>query len=306
MLTPTLLSYFFYQFLLPSTVLPTAEESLTRGQLTVVLEQSPIRSLQPGAQRVPMLSLRFTASCSGDAEIRSVRVRRKGLGSSEDILSVYALEGNQRLTQGTHLSREGYTTLRFRGVVVPPCGTTFIDVSADFSPDAAIAGEHSMTVERAEDIDAGTVHVALVRKSSSSVPTRAVGPVRGNIAVSYLTVRTPVRYGTQRTLQRLQLQADGKEDHLIHSITFTNRGSARNADLQNLFLQAGRNRQVSRVEQKLSGDSIRFILDPPLLLQKNQTRLLELKADVRASRSHTINLLIEEPSDVESEKASLR
>ena len=51
---------------------------------------------------------------------------------------------------------------------------------------------------------------------------------------------------------------------------------------------------------------MRFVLSPPLILKKNQTRLLELKADVRASRSRTIQLIIEEPGDIEAERANLR
>ena len=51
---------------------------------------------------------------------------------------------------------------------------------------------------------------------------------------------------------------------------------------------------------------VRFVLSPPLILKKNQTRLLELKADVRASRSRTIQLIIEEPGDIEAERANLR
>ena len=307
MVESMLFAYFFHQVTLPSSQVQMEKAAKNGAQITVELQQGPVQSLQQGAQRVPMLTLNITASCEEDIQLQSIRVRRRGLGSSSDILSVYAMSDGQRLNRGRQLSRTGYAQLQFRNVQIPACDTKTILVLADFSPNAAVAGEHWMTVEHESDIDIGDAGISLVR--SSITPSRhqtTGGRTRGSITVEYPSLLRTVRYGSNRTVVRVRLEADGLDDHLIGAITFTNDGSARDTDLQNLYLRAGRTRRLSKSARQLNGDTVRLVLDPPLRLEKNQKRLLELQADVRASRSKTLRLIIEQPSDIEAEPARAR
>jgi hypothetical protein len=307
MVESILLAYFIHQFALPSSQMQMEKAAQNGAQITVELQQGPVQSLQQGAQRVPMLTLHITASCSEDIQLQSIRVRRRGLGSSSDILSVYAMSDGQRLNRGRQLSRTGYAQLQFRNVQIPACDTKTILILADFSPDAAVAGEHWMTVEHASDIDTGIARISLVRSSKTPLKHATTGGrTRGTITVEYLSLLKTVRYGSNRTVARIRLEADGRDDHLIGAMTFTNDGSARNTDLQRLYLRAGRSRRLSRSVQQLNGDTVRLVLDPPLVLKKNQKRLLELQADVRAGRRKTLRLIIEEPSDIEAEPARVR
>lgn len=290
----------------PSVHVNTKRGLPERGEFAVELLHAPVRSVQPGTQRVPMLTLRMTAPCERDVNVESLRVWRRGLGASSDILSVYAMKGGRRLVEGRQLSRSGSAELHFRDLRIPACETEEISILADFSQDAAVAGEHWMTVEQANDIGAGTSKVSLIRDGSPQRQRTAGGRVRGGISVEYLRLIKTVLYGKSRTVMRIRLAADGVEDHIIRAITVTNNGSASNADIQNMFLRVGRNRSVSSVVRQLDGEIVRFVLDPPLLLKKNQKRLLELQADVLASRRRTLQLIIEQPSDIESEPAHLR
>jgi len=298
-----LLSYYLHHVQLPAQI-QAESEGRGRGRLTVELRQSPLRSVQPGTQRVPMLTLRLTASCTEDVSLESVRAHRRGMGSSSDILALYVMQGSRRLVDGRQLSRSGFADLHLRDFTIPACGTEEFLLFADFAQDAAVAGEHWLTVEGAGDIVAAGAEVTLIRSGVPEKQRTAGGRVRGTIAVEYLHLLQTVRYGEDRTVSRIRLTADGQEDHLIHAITFTNEGSARDADLQGVFLRAGRNRRISAIAEQLDGERVRLTLDPPLPLRKNQTKLFELQADVRAGRRRTLQFIIEEPSDIETEAAT--
>jgi hypothetical protein len=61
--------------------------------------------------------------------------------------------------------------------------------------------------------------------------------------------------------------------------------------------------RVTPVLPSLEGDLAPFVFDPPLLLEHGNVYLIEVRADVRASRRRTIRLLVEEPEDVEAREA---
>ena len=299
MLMSLLIAYSLHHFALPArrNVLSRISNA---NQLTVELHQTSGNSFRPGSQRIPVLSLTLEASCKAAVPVHAIEVRRRGLGSSSDILSVYAMRGSERLTRGRQLSRRGYAQLNLRSFVVAACSKEQIDIYADFSPDASVSGEHTFTIERASDFDTGGARIIIRKGTTINAPQRTVGTRQGNITVSYPKLLKRIRYGSGRAVMRLRLRADGKDDHRITAVTITNNGSARDMDLRSLYLEAGR-RRVTRIEPEMSRDHVRLEFMPPLLLKKNQTRLLNLRADVRASRSRTVQLIIEEPGDLESE-----
>lgn len=298
-----LLAYYLHHFALPQG--PAG--SLAGADLTVELSQPAVVSVPPGTQRVPMLTLQLSASCAGDVTVESLRVRRRGLGASADILTVYGMSDGRRMSSGNQLSRSGEADLHFRELRVPACGKRSLDILADFAPVAAVAGEHWLTVEHAGGVEAGGATVRLLREAAEPVRKRTSGgPARGVIQVEYLSLLTTVRYGDNRTVARLRLRADGRERHRIFAITLTNEGSARGNDLENLSFHAGRGGPLGPAAPEMDGDRVRAVFDPPLVLERNQERVLELHADVRVGSSKTLRFVLEEPGDLEAEPFSGR
>ncbi|MFH0770420.1 MAG: hypothetical protein V1926_03510 [Candidatus Peregrinibacteria bacterium] len=271
------------------------------GDLSVVqtANQTAAISIAPGAQRVEMFQMTVRASCARDVTIRSIRVTHGGLGASSDIDRVYVMRAGRRVSTVSSIDPHGNTAeLRLRSLLLPACSGTSLSVGADFSPDAASAGEHRLEIASSGDIDAGGSSVHLT--PLVSLPAfRTVGPETGEISVTYLDLNVTPRYGSDRTVMRFQLHADGQEDQLLSSITLTNDGSASGRDLRNLLLQTGP-RTVTDTADALTDDSVRLAFDPPLILKRNETRRFDLKADVRASIRRTIRFIVEEPSDVEA------
>jgi hypothetical protein len=60
---------------------------------------------------------------------------------------------------------------------------------------------------------------------------------------------------------------------------------------------------LSPTVETLTGDHVRLTFDPPLLIHRNEVRMINLLADIRASRRRTVQLLIQEPSDIETTAA---
>jgi len=172
---------------------------------------------------------------------------------------------------------------------------------ADFSPDAAAQGEHSLFIASSEDVktDAATVEATL----SSNLGSSRVAPVsEGTIEVEYLPVLTSTTYGAGRTLLRMRLTARD-EDQFVYSVTLTNAGKARGADLKNLSLGT-RDGALTDVAASMTDDKVTLTFDPPLRLDRGEDILLLLKGDVRASRKKTIDFEVEEASDITAGRAA--
>jgi len=258
-------------------------------------------SVAPGSQRVPMLTLRLIASCHRSIPVHAITVHRRGLGDRKDILSVYAVLDGVRLTRGRQISRRsGEVQLNFRNFMVPSCGSKNIRIFVNFSENAEISGEHRIVLQSARDVDAGSAAVRVVQGRTPSVRS-PVGPAYGAISIEYLNPLTPLRYGRRRGVARFRLMADNRDDHYVYAITLINEGSARNSNLQNLYLESGRSNRVTNIAEQMYGDRVMLVFNPPFLLKKSQIRLLTLRADIRSGARRTIQFQVEEPSDIEAQ-----
>lgn len=304
MLEAVLIGYFIEQFSVPKTFDPPVQTKFNyrqlvypEGDITVNAQAKRINSVPRGSQGVSMLNLSASASCDASVTLNSLTVQRKGLGANQDIEQLYVTHLGQRISSARPISQgNGRATFNLRRFQVPACTEQVLEVLADFSVDAAITGQHQLELISVE-ADNATVRIdrRQVDPVFQTVPARV-----GRISVEYLDVNERVRYGSRQRVARFTLEADNESDHMISSIQFTNNGSASDDDLQNLYVEF-RNRRVSDIAPAMIGDTVIIPFTPPLLLSKNQTLKFSVRADVRASRSRTIQLLIEEPSDITAE-----
>ncbi|MBU0766349.1 hypothetical protein KKF55_01000 [Patescibacteria group bacterium] len=268
------------------------------GSLTINVTPVVGGSLPPGAQRVPMLDITFTASCDADVSVRELTIQRKGMGDYRDIRAVYAMDGLRRISRAHELQRrDGIVTIRLGSFMVSACRTEAITIMADFESNANIAGEHRFVLENPSDVNSGSpvkVIRTLAERERADLKTIVPNQI-GKISVTYLSLLRRVTYGSRQQVMRFVLEADGIDDHLVHAITLKNEGTARDLDLQNIFLPG------TKVAPSLDGDQVRLEFDPPLIMRKSQERLMTLRGSVRASRRKTLKFIIEEPSDIEAE-----
>ena len=297
-----LLSLFLHNVTLPKAQeLPSISSAIyeQQGSLSVVTgNASLVSSVAAGSQHIPMLSLTMTASCNADIPITAINIVRRGLGANSDIQSVYAESGNSRLSSARSISkRDGIVQLRLRRFTVPSCETRTVGIFVDFSADASIAGEHSISLAPIQPIDAGNARVSL-QIADAPIVRRTTGSVRSSVTVDMLDINQRISYGNRRTVARYRLTEEGNEQQQIQSIRFTNLGSASDNHLRNLYLQTSAGKRVSSILSQMEGDTAFITFDQPLIIASGRRLVFELKADIRASRSKTIQFTIEEPSDV--------
>jgi len=269
------------------------------GSLSVEARSSASSvSIPPGAQRVAMLTLTLSAACDGDVLVNGLTLIHKGMGAVSDITGVYAESEGRRISRvRSFSSREGVLCLDFRSFSIPACGQAEIVVRANFSASAAAAGEHDLIVAGAGDIDAS---VPVTVRTSSSGVYRTVGPTRGTVTVTVLSPLNRVSYGDHRMIGRLRITVDGVADQELSGITLTNRGSASDTNLQNITAEL-RGQSVSRALTSMDGDLLPLVFDPPLILTRGGTWLIDLRANVRSGIRKTISLTVEESGDVSAQ-----
>jgi len=279
-------------------VVPAAAAAPTLSVTVAV----PVRQSVPqGAQRVPILTLLLAAPCGADRTVSSLTLRHAGLGAASDILRVYAMDGLKRISRTRSVPQRDPLVLRLSSVVVPSCGERTVSLFADFSRTAASGGEHRFSLTA---VDAGGDATITEAPASATMPALNVTPHAGqpSVTAEMKPVLTSVSYGADRIVARLLLTGGKTADQRILAVTFTNDGSARNTDLRNLYLETASRTRLSIAAPQMDGKTVRLTLDPPLALGRNEVKLLQLRADVRASRTRTIQWTVEEPSDVEAEE----
>ncbi|NOS66794.1 MAG: hypothetical protein HOO67_00265 [Candidatus Peribacteraceae bacterium] len=271
--------------------------------LTVQELSRPNGSVPLGAQRVALLTLRATASCAADVRIASLTLEHRGLGSPQDIAGVYVFQnGARRSRSAVPSGKKGIATLHLRGITVPACKTMSIDILGDISSNAAASGEHAFSLVWSGNVVTDpVVPVTLNLAGEAASRTIPVGPSIGSVTAESLSLPNTLSYGSARTVARLRLTARGS-DQLITAITFVNDGSARDAELQNLFLETSGHSRLSPTTASLDGDRVRIELQPPLLVKRNEVRLVQLLGDIRASRRKTVRLIIQQASDIEADE----
>jgi hypothetical protein len=254
-------------------------------------------SIARGAKRVTLLTLKLSATCSAPVSVRSISVKHVGAGSREDILRLYAVLGGHRVSSFAQLNRrDGIADIRLWNFSVGECAAGTIDIVADFSSNAAIGGQHALVFVQG-NFDAPRVEVSVPQ---TPVTTQTTPLPAGSVTATLLDLPLQLSYGAGRTVARVQLDSSSDRDQYVTAITFTNEGSARGGDLQNLHLTTNAGVRLSDTVKTLNGDHVRVVLNPPFHLSANDRKLILLKGDVRASRRKTVELVIEEQSDIES------
>lgn len=276
--------------------LPSLALAQDGGSLTVQMQESAtVASIPRGAQRVLMLTAWFTASCDQDVPVRGLELEHRGMGALEDIAGVYAESGGRRISRSrTFSSHDAALSLNIPTLTVPACTTVEVLVRANFSADAAISGEHRLIIPDAAAI---LTDARVTLKSASTTLRRTTGERRGTVTAEVLPPLNAVRYGDNRIVARLRLSADQQYDQEISSIILTNQGSARDQNLQHITAVV-RGNAVTQEAPTMRGKEVTLLFDPPLLLERGTTRLIDVRADVRSGVSRTIGFTVEEAGDV--------
>jgi hypothetical protein len=262
-------------------------------------------SVPVGAQRVPMLRLQMRTSCITGVNLSTIVLHHVGHGAVTDIERVYGYVDGARVTRASIFRRDGSVTLYFRNFDIPQCTSKTVDVVADFAADASPAGEHAITLSQASDVAADPPARVTLKSAAGAGLVRPTGRTIGSVSIQFLDLLQNPRYGDGQVVARFLLKG-GERDQEVKAITFTNDGSARDGDLGDLAITTTTGTRLTEQAAQLAGDKVRLEFLEPFVIGRNQTRMLQLRADVRASSRRTLRIHVEEPSDVEAAPARYR
>lgn len=279
--------------------IPSTAEHLRKTELRVMALPASIKGIPRGAMRVRMLPLRFRASCDGDVNVKYMRVKHVSLGDSADIKRVYVMNGDNRITRGAVFSSDDQTALlRLKDVSIPACKTIQLDVTVDFRHGATVGGRFSLSVEGPEDIvtTADDLNASFPLRSREPAPSVTPEPV-GTVSVEFLPVGGAINAVRDELLAKFTVEAQGNTHQILHSITLTNKGGAKDDDLRNMYLTHSRGRALTPVVKQLDGDKVTLRFSRPYFLRKGQKVLFRLRGSAY-STVKTISFGLEEPSDL--------
>ncbi len=279
----------------------TASSVAGAGDLLATLTVDPIQGSVPlGATRVHMATLNLSASCEADVTVQSVEFAHVGLGVATDITGLYLADGFRRVSRAGRFDQRSRTaTLRAPSLKIPSCGAVRLSVLADYSPTAAVASEHGVTIAHAADIQSTAKNVTLSQDDSRE---RVVASTQqaGSITVTFLPTTNLMRYGRVETVARLQLTSDIKTDHLLTSITLTNTEGARDMDLIDLRLETRSGQVLTSNAARMHGRTVTLDFSPSYVLERGKTVVLLLKATGNASIRKKVDFILQEKSDLHS------
>lgn len=268
--------------------------------LTVALaSNTPVAANVPlGAVQVPFTSFNVTAANDGAVLVRSVTVTRGGLGASANFDGVYLYDGMTRLTTArTVNSTSNQATFTGLNYTVPAGMTKTLTVKADM--DTTTVNNNYFTINSASDIDA------------SGAAVSGTFPIMGNTmvgvaqSVGTITIEksgsnpltSPKAGETGAKVAEFKLTM-GTEDGAFSALTLYQVGNIANDKLTNFTLkQAG---VTLASATAMTGSNVVFNLATPFSLEKNNSKVFEVYADVNstARSADTIRFYLDNNADL--------
>jgi len=286
-----------------SDVLEQLRGQQSHTSLTVRTSPVEVGGIPRGATRVVLLPLHLQASCGADVRVWRIRLQLTGLGDAQDVNRVYLLRGFRRLHRPVKInSNDREVMIRLRNLVIPACRSVRLDVAVDFDREAAVGGQFYFEIPSEDDLfstaseTVGNFPIRTVPSRSSITPQ----PV-GQVTIKFLPISS-IRPIQNELLAKFRIKADMEANQLFRSITLTNKGTAKNDDLRNLYLTRLNGRALTPIATKMDGDSVTLLFSNPYFIKRGQTVLFQLRGNAYTRRK-TVNFTLEEPSDLASDSS---
>lgn len=277
-----------------------SETPVAEGNLELSLAAST-----PDSQNIPYDVVGHTYTTilaeAGDepVEITGLTVERAGLGLSSDFEKVYVVVDGVRHGSKRTLGSDDEASLYFataqNKIVVPANGSVEIDIVADMVGTSA---------------DSGNVSYLQVTEVQTNADVDARFPIRGNnmalanvagpsIDFEYSGDDDDISIGDMQVdVAEFELDGDSSEDVMLYSVTLKQEGTADIDEVVNYTLYYEGDVVAGPVDAR-ADDFVMFELDEPFLLEEDETNYtFTVKADVMAGNGETVELELEERTDI--------
>lgn len=217
------------------------------------------------------------AAGSSDVNVRSVTLRREGLGERTDFSRVYFEQNGVRISSRSSLTTDGMVTLSFTpALVVKANGTEVVDLVASLASSQA-GSEHRFVVTA---VDSSAVNATF----SVTTPTlRTANYTVGAVTFTTGGVDTTIQGSeTNYEIGRFRLDNVSNNDKVVKvkAITFRNAGDG---DLTEGLMDIALYKNSTKVSNNviINGREITFVLDNTEL-NASESSLFYIKANTKA------------------------
>lgn len=279
---------------------PGTETPATQGDLTLSLAAST-----PDSENIPYdvvghTYLTVLARAGNESvEITGLTVERAGLGQSNDFEKVYVVVDGVRHGSKRTLGSDDEASLYFatdnNKIVVPANSSVEIDIVADMVGTSA---------------DSGNVSYLQVTEVQSTADVDANFPIRGNnmalanvsgpsIDFEYSGDTDDINIGDMQVdVAEFELDGDSSEDVMLYSVTLKQEGTADSDEVVDYTLYYEGDVVAGPVDAR-ADDFIMFELDSAMLLEEDENNYtFTVKADVMSGNGETVDLQLEERTDI--------
>ncbi len=234
---------------------------------------------------VPFLKINFTASADGDAKVTSLKLKRTGISSDDDLDGLFLYDNDTRLTDITSFTSNYVTFNNVNGLFEVPAGTTkTITVYGDVAYNAGSGKTIGLTLEEASDVTSNAATVTGSLPLNGNLMSIATVDNLGRLSFTNYsepsTNNTPITPGdTEQEVWKVQFQSS-EQDLSVEKLVFTAVGSIQSDDIQDFALYVN-GTKTAEVAAMNSDNEVMFDLkDSPIEISKGSSKTLSLRAKV--------------------------
>lgn len=252
-----------------------------------------------GQALVPFTTVNFTASSDGDVRVNTLKFKRTGISSDNNLTNLYLYDGNTKLTDGGSLSSGMVTFNSASGLFTVPAGTTkSITVKGDINETATAGQTIGFQLVVASDVTTNGGSVSGSFPASGNLMTVATVSDLAKVGVATSSVPTSVDPDTQDVVVWQGTVFTSNQKVGLHYVKFTSLGSIQHDDLKNFKLYDG-GTLVATVSAMNSNREVIFdLMSNPINFNQGQSKALKVLADVVKGSTRTYNFTIQESTDV--------
>ncbi len=267
-----------------------------QGGLTVSLASDSPASTTIAARAQGVVLAKFNlSSTNGATTVNSLTIKQGGLGSTNNVESVYLYEGNTRLTSGrTVNSASREVTFGTLNLALASGQTRTISVVADIADSETVNSGDTLffEIESANKVVSGSTVGGNfpVRGASVSLSATEVGTLtlsKGG------TITNPTLGQKQAVIGEFHLASSSEESVRLQRLRLTV-DAASNHDNFNLF----QNDVLVAVGTRSGSDTVDFIFTNQFEIAQGNNRIFQLKADIGGKSGDEIKVSVDESSDI--------
>jgi hypothetical protein len=248
----------------------------------------------------PMLILNLSTPAGTGATVTTLKLKRSGISSDNDLSNVYLYEGATKLAEVQTVG-SGYYTFSNAAGLFTVSGTKVVTVKADIANGTTSGKTIGLSVNAATDVVATGSVISGTFPLTGSMMTTAVVTDLGKLTIAQSGVPSAnIDPATNAQLWKFTLVAANQKVS-VNQIKLNVIGTLSATDLTNLYLTDGITQIGATVAALAADKTVNFDLSAnPYLISAGQTKYITVRGDVVGGSGRTFYFSVRNSDDVQA------